>query len=134
MGWCKGHRQTSCELSQRALRVACARAPRRPASCTWYDAASLRRERGIGLELAKCCAAGGFDLLIAADEPEVHDAASQLRTSGVQVKAVQTDLAAREGVDELYAAADGRLISALLANAGRGLGHGFLDQSSRTPV
>src|SRR5690606_31389882 len=32
------------------------------------------------------------------------------------------------GVDEFYAAARGRPIEALLANAGRGLGHAFLDQ------
>jgi short-subunit dehydrogenase len=33
-----------------------------------------------------------------------------------------------EGVDKLYAAAKGRTVDALLANAGRGLGHAFLDQ------
>jgi short-subunit dehydrogenase len=33
-----------------------------------------------------------------------------------------------EGVDKLYAAIGGRKVSALLANAGRGLGHAFLDQ------
>jgi len=31
-------------------------------------------------------------------------------------------------VDQLYAAAKGRPVEALLANAGHGLGHGFLDQ------
>jgi NAD(P)-dependent dehydrogenase (short-subunit alcohol dehydrogenase family) len=30
---------------------------------------------GIGFELARVCAGEGFDLLIAADEPEIHDAA-----------------------------------------------------------
>jgi short-subunit dehydrogenase len=83
---------------------------------------------GIGLELAKCCAAGGFDLLIAADEPQINDAATQLGNHGGSVKAVQADLATRRGVDELCDAADGRPISALLANAGRGLAHAFLDQ------
>jgi hypothetical protein len=33
-----------------------------------------------------------------------------------------------EGVDKLYAATKGRAVDALLANAGRGLGHAFLDQ------
>src|SRR4051795_11406804 len=33
-----------------------------------------------------------------------------------------------EGVDQLYAAARGRPVHALLANAGRGLGGAFLDQ------
>jgi len=83
---------------------------------------------GIGFELARCCAAGGFDLLIAADEPLIQDAATKLRKSGGTVRAVQTDHATLDGVDELYAAAEGRPIDALLANAGRGLGHGFLDQ------
>jgi uncharacterized protein len=29
---------------------------------------------GIGLELARCCARDGYDLLIAADEPEIFTA------------------------------------------------------------
>jgi short-subunit dehydrogenase len=33
-----------------------------------------------------------------------------------------------DGVDKLYAAIGGRKVNALLANAGRGLGHAFLDQ------
>src|SRR5262249_30646202 len=41
------------------------------------------------------------------------------------------DLATQEGVDALHAAAKGRPIAVLLANAGRGLGHGFLDQDFR---
>jgi short-subunit dehydrogenase len=81
-----------------------------------------------GLELARCCANGGFDLLIAADEPAIEGAAEQLRTLGAEVRAVQADLATLEGVDRLVAAAQGRPVDVLLANAGRGLGHGFLDQ------
>jgi len=83
---------------------------------------------GIGLELARCCAQDGFDLLIAADEPEIEQAAASLRGNGGSVEAVQADLATLEGVDRLYAAAKGRPVDALLANAGRGLGHAFLDQ------
>jgi short-subunit dehydrogenase len=83
---------------------------------------------GIGFELAKRCAREGYDLLIAADEPEIVQAAASLREAGTQVEAVQADLATTEGVDKLYAAAKGRQVDALLANAGRGLGHAFLDQ------
>ena len=83
---------------------------------------------GIGFELAKCCVSNGFDILIAADEPEIQEAAQTLRTSGASVDAVQADLATQQGVDALYAAAKGRPVSALLANAGRGLGRAFLDQ------
>lgn len=83
---------------------------------------------GIGLELAKICAEKGFDLVIAADEPAIQEAAGALRAMGASVEAVEADLATLEGVDKLYAAAQGRPVAALLANAGRGLGHGFLDQ------
>jgi short-subunit dehydrogenase len=84
---------------------------------------------GIGYELARCCAENGFDLLIAADESEIYTAAQQLMADGASVESVEADLATRDGVDQLYAAARGRPIAALLANAGRGLGHAFLDQS-----
>jgi short-subunit dehydrogenase len=83
---------------------------------------------GIGLELARCCARAGFDLLIAADEPAIEDAAGALRSIGGTVDAVQADLASPEGVDQLWAATRGRPVDALLANAGIGLGRAFLDQ------
>lgn len=83
---------------------------------------------GIGLELARRCAKEGYDLLIAADEPAIEQAATSLRGSGAEVEAVQADLATTEGVDRLYAAVRGRAVDALLANAGRGLGHAFFDQ------
>jgi short-subunit dehydrogenase len=83
---------------------------------------------GIGFELAKCCAANGFDLLVAADEPAIHQAAIQLRGAATTVDALEVDLATLEGVEKLIAAAKGRPVDALLANAGRGLGRAFLDQ------
>lgn len=83
---------------------------------------------GIGFELAKCCAQNGFDLLIAADEPAINQAAAQIRDLGAAVDAVEADLATSSGVDKLYAAIGGRPVEALLANAGRGLGKAFLDQ------
>ena len=48
--------------------------------------------------------------------------------TGAKADAAQADLSTTEGVDKLYAAIGGRKVDALLANAGRGLGHGFLDQ------
>jgi uncharacterized protein len=83
---------------------------------------------GIGYELAACCAREGFDLLVAADEPAIHDAARKLGGLGVSVEAVEADLATLEGADALYGHLRGRQVDALLANAGRGLGHAFLDQ------
>jgi short-subunit dehydrogenase len=85
---------------------------------------------GIGLELARLCAQRGFDLIIAADEERIEDAAEELIERGVQCTAVQCDLSSPGGVKEVLDAVeqDGRPVSALLANAGRGLGHAFLDQ------
>ena len=84
---------------------------------------------GIGYELAKRCAENGFDLLVAADEPEINQAAQEFRGFGVAVEAIEADLATAEGVGRLYAAVGGRPVEALLANAGHGLGHAFLDQN-----
>jgi short-subunit dehydrogenase len=83
---------------------------------------------GIGFELATICAQEGFDLLVAADQLEIHTAADDFRSQGAEVTVVETDLATSDGVDLLWAAAEGRPIDALLANAGHGLGRGFLDQ------
>jgi short-subunit dehydrogenase len=83
---------------------------------------------GIGYQLAVLCAKNGFDLLVAADQPEIAQAARVFEAHGVAVDAVQTDLSTTEGVDQLLAKVAGRPVTALLANAGHGLGKGFLDQ------
>ena len=82
---------------------------------------------GIGFELAKLAAEHGHDLLIAADR-DVDQAVAELSALAVNVDSVETDLSTFEGVDKLLAAANGRPIAALFANAGHGLGHAFLDQ------
>ncbi len=84
---------------------------------------------GIGFELAKICLKNEYDVLIAADEPEIEQAAATLRQGFGTVEAVQADLSGPEGVDRLYAAAKGRQVDALLANAGRGLGRAFLTRT-----
>ena len=83
---------------------------------------------GIGHELAKLCAQNGFDLVVAADEPEIHQAAETFRGLGASVDAVEADLATLAGVDRLYEATRGRAVDVLMANAGHGLGRDFLDQ------
>ncbi|WP_412178915.1 SDR family NAD(P)-dependent oxidoreductase [Rhizobium sp. TRM96647] len=85
---------------------------------------------GIGLELANIAAGKGYDLIIAADEPKIADMAVHLQDLGVSVQAVETDLSTTDGVDRLTEVieADGRSVDLLMANAGRGLGRGFLDQ------
>jgi uncharacterized protein len=85
---------------------------------------------GIGLELAKLAAADGYDLLVAADTPLV-DASAALQGLGVEVRPVEADLSTPAGIDLLLDAAGGRDIDLLCANAGHGLGHGFLDQEPR---
>jgi len=85
---------------------------------------------GIGYELAKCAAEEGYDLIIAADEPRIKQAAETLKQAAVSVEAIETDLSTEEGVDRLLEAieASGRSVDLLMANAGRGLGKGLLDQ------
>ncbi|MFD1745427.1 SDR family NAD(P)-dependent oxidoreductase [Rhizobium helianthi] len=85
---------------------------------------------GIGYELAKCAAQDGYDLVIAANEAQIMQAASRLKEFGTKVEAIQVDLATVDGVNKLKAGIEalGRPVDLLLANAGRGLGDGFLDQ------
>ena len=82
-------------------------------SATRPFAISTGASSGIGFELAKRCAKEGYDLLIAADEPEIEKAAASLREDGTEVEALQADLATTEGVDKLYAAVKGRQVDAL---------------------
>jgi hypothetical protein len=56
---------------------------------------------GIGFELAKRCAQEGYDLLIAADEPEIEKAAASLRDAGTGIEALHVDLATTDGVEAL---------------------------------
>ena len=84
---------------------------------------------GIGFELATLAAKNGYDLLVVADEPLIDAAAADFKQFGTTVESVEADLSTTDGVDALLSAANGRRIDLLCANAGRGLGHGFLDQS-----
>ncbi len=84
---------------------------------------------GIGFELASLAARDGYDLLVVANEPLIEAAAQDFTQFGTNVQSVEADLSTIEGVDTLLAAANGRQIDVLCANAGKGLGHGFLDQS-----
>lgn len=83
---------------------------------------------GIGYHIAACAARDGYDLLIVADEPLIADAAADLGALGTEVRSIEADLATFDGVDRLLAAANGRPVDALVANAGAGTGGAFLDQ------
>lgn len=88
---------------------------------------------GIGLGLARECARAGFDLIIAADRP-MGAAEAELTAAGVNVEAVQLDLATPQGVAALHAATGGRPVVASCANAGQGLGNAFLDQDFQSVI
>jgi short-subunit dehydrogenase len=83
---------------------------------------------GIGFELAKKFADNGFDLIVTAEDDELHAAAAQLQGTGAAVHAVQADLRHYEGVEKLYSeiVAAGRPVAAAALNAGVGQGGPFV--------
>jgi short-subunit dehydrogenase len=83
---------------------------------------------GIGRNLARIAAEHGFDLIVGADT-DLDSAVQEFRSLGRKVDSVQADFATREGVDRLLALLGERTPDALFANAGHGLGGGFLDQA-----
>jgi short-subunit dehydrogenase len=85
---------------------------------------------GIGLELARLCARQGYDLIIAANEPTIHDTAQELGLSGVTCRPVQCDLSSTSGFASLMAviASGERPVDFLFANAGPGLGQDVMHQ------
>lgn len=82
---------------------------------------------GIGRELAGEFARGGFDLIVAAEDAGITDAARQIESQGAATTAVRVDLATYDGVQELYDAvrATGRPLVALAVNAGVGVSGDF---------
>lgn len=87
---------------------------------------------GIGYALAAQFAQHGFDLLIAAEDAAIGEAAAQLGVLGAAVEPVQADLATYEGVERLYAAISGaaRPVDALALNAGVGVGGDFARETA----
>ena len=83
---------------------------------------------GIGYELTKLFAEDGFDLIIAADT-SLADARRDAEALGANVETLEIDLSTEDGVKSLYDLVAGRPVDALAANAGHGLGEGFLDQN-----
>ena len=84
---------------------------------------------GIGYELGKAVRQGR----LRSDHRRRRSRRSRMRrrdcATGRAGRGGAGRLSATEGVDKLYAAIGrGRQVDALLANAGRGLGRGFLDQ------
>ena len=86
---------------------------------------------GIGLELARVFAENGYDLLVNSAGPRLEGAAAELEGLGVNVQAVQADLATAEGCDTFWNAveATGRRLDAIAINAGVGIGGLFWETS-----
>lgn len=82
---------------------------------------------GIGLELAKQFADHGFDLVVAAEDDELAEAARDLAARGVSVEPIRVDLSEGDGVERLYqkVVQVGRPLDAAALNAGIGSGGGF---------
>jgi uncharacterized protein len=83
---------------------------------------------GIGLELARQCIEHDFDIMIAAEDEGIHEAARHLGAAGAVVEAVHCDLATFEGCEKLVEAVNrsNRHLDALLLNAGVGVGGSFV--------
>jgi uncharacterized protein len=84
---------------------------------------------GIGRALAKEFVDHGFDVVIAAEEPAIHEAAAELASPDHHVFPVQVDLSSADGVETLYGkvAEDGRTPVAVALNAGVGASGHFAD-------
>jgi short-subunit dehydrogenase len=82
---------------------------------------------GIGRELAREFARGGFDVVVAAEDDGIADAASLIEREGATTTAVQSDLATFDGVQQLYDAVRriGRPLEAVAVNAGVGVSGEF---------
>jgi short-subunit dehydrogenase len=84
---------------------------------------------GIGYNLAKVFAENGFDLVIDSSGERIEGAAEDLRGLGVQVTAIEADLATYEGCEEFWRAVEGtgRRLDAIAINAGVGVGGLFYE-------
>jgi uncharacterized protein len=84
---------------------------------------------GIGRELAKQFAQNDFDLILAAEDTELDGAVAELQSLGASVEGVRVDLAAPDGVEELWrrVRAAGRPLDAAALNAGVGAGGAFTE-------
>lgn len=84
---------------------------------------------GIGRAFARQLLAHDFDVVVAAEDDELHAAAAELRGSGRDVVPVQVDLATSEGVEALWreTLSQGRPLEVAILNAGVGVGGRFAD-------
>src|SRR5690349_6523539 len=87
---------------------------------------------GIGRALARQFVDHGYDVVVVADEPAIHDTADELRrSSSLGVVPIQADLTLPDEVRRVHEEAKhgGRTVQALALNAGIGVS-GRFDQTS----
>jgi short-subunit dehydrogenase len=91
---------------------------------------------GIGYWLAKDLAGRGYDLVVCSGGERLAAAADDFRSAGVSVTAVPSDLATREGIDELWHAVMGlgRPVDVACINAGIGVGGLFAETDLETEL
>lgn len=85
---------------------------------------------GIGYNLALVFAENGYDLVIVAEDAGIQKASADFTAHGVQVKAVQKDLAKFDDVMTFWSEVEavGRPIDAIAVNAGVGVGGYFWEE------
>lgn len=88
---------------------------------------------GIGLELARCAAEAGHDLVLVAEDEAIHERETLTARTGVCVDTVRADLASAQGVNALLEVVGERSVDNLMANVGIGLG-GRFDEQSETEI
>ncbi|MFB9239317.1 SDR family NAD(P)-dependent oxidoreductase [Plantactinospora siamensis] len=87
---------------------------------------------GIGYELARQFVEHGYDVVMAAEDAELDEAATGLRRDGTAtVTPVRVDLTTYDGVEQLYReiGGAGRPVAAIALNAGVGQGGDFARQT-----
>lgn len=84
---------------------------------------------GIGYNLAKVFAENGFDLVIGSAGERLQTAEQDFKAMGVNVTAVQADLATYDGCEQFWKAVEdtGRALDAIAINAGVGVGGLFYE-------
>ena len=78
---------------------------------------------GIGLELAKLCAAGGYGLILVARSADrlAELAGSLAKAHGIEARALAADLSGRDAPDSVFQQARRETVEILINNAGFGL-------------
>lgn len=84
---------------------------------------------GIGYELAKVFAKNKYDLLVVAEDAGIHEAGNVFRSFGVEVDALQANLATFEGVESLYQRIQefSKPLDTVVINAGIGVSGEFAE-------